>query len=181
MDKFWGSLQRNTTNTTNTSQVLVPNDFLRLDGTTSMLGPLNLDSNRVTNVHEIVPRSIGSDIDVDGSFNMKNYFLKNIQGLYGTQGSPLKFHSTIEMGSNIDLNGREIVNPRIPESDNALAAMKTVRDNYGSLEPAFTKETTNMFPVTGQIFSASSLFTSWGSRADPSNAFEIDLTTQWLT
>ena len=59
--------------------------------------------------------------------------------------------------------------------------MKTLTNVSKSLEPVFTKSTTNIFPITGQIASASSQYTRWGNRSNPSNAFDNDSNTQWIT
>ena len=51
--------------------------LLKVDGTRSMQGNLNLDSNEIRNVKVLKPVA-ENNIDLDGSFNMKNYNLLNI-------------------------------------------------------------------------------------------------------
>ena len=70
----------------------------------------------------------GNNIDLDGSFNMKNYNLLNIQGLYPM--TTLKLNGPVDMFGDIDLRDRyEILNPKVSQSDNSLARFKDLRHN----------------------------------------------------
>ena len=51
-----------------------------------MQGHLDMDSNEIHNVTHLAPVQLGYDITVDGSFDMKNYSLKNIQSLTSVPG-----------------------------------------------------------------------------------------------
>ena len=83
------------------------------------------------------------------------------------------------MKGNIDLRTFEIVNPKIPESDNALAlaSVKTLRNQWDALEPAFKKSNGNVFPITNQIVTAS----SHDQSSVLQNAFDNTLTTERVT
>ena len=145
MDKF-GRSNKGSNNACYDSQIVIPNDFLRLDGTNKMQGDLDLSE----------------------------FHIHNIKDLNGVADTPIK------VNSGFDLNGQEIVNPKIPESDNALASMKTVTLNREALEPLFDKSDTNIFPVVGQRASCSSYYVPWGSRAEPKNAFDGSTESQWV-
>ena len=87
-------------------------------------------------------------------------------------GIALKLNDNVEMSGDIDLKGNEIINPKVPQSDNTLALVKTVKDKREVFEALFHKDTTNIFPVAGQIASSSSYYTQWGNSAKPDNAFD---------
>ena len=157
------------------------NTYLKTDGTNSMNANLDFNSNELDNVTKINPPNLGANIEVDGSFDMKNYNLFNIQGLNAASGIALKLNDNVEMGGDIDLKGNEIINPKVPQSDNALALVKTVKDNREVFEPLFHKDTSNIFPVAGQIASSSSYYLPWGNSAKPDNAFDDNPKTQWVT
>ena len=169
MDKFGRPLQFN--NGTNSStQVVIPPDFVRLDGTSAMQANLDLGSNEIHNVSSLRPPT-SQDIKVDGSFDLQNNSLHNIQSLRGT-------NSTIEMSGNIDLgNQYEVVNTKFNQSPNALVPRHIVDNNYHNLESIFDKGTSNIIPVTGQVVTASSFHANWSL---PANAFDNNLTTQWI-
>ena len=123
MDKFGRRVDYNT-NEVDNRQILVPNHYLRLDGTTAMQADIDLGSNNIINISNIKPMSADGDIKLHGSMNMNNGSLKNVQTLSASQGN------SIQIGSTIDLKGYQIINPKVPESDNALASIQMVRDNF---------------------------------------------------
>ena len=153
--------------------------LLKVDGTRSMQGNLNLDNNEIHNLKLLKPVA-GGDIDLDGSFNMKNYNLLNIQGL--SPMTTLKLNGPVDMFGDIDLRDRyEILNPKIPQSDNSLARFKEVRHNYSLIDEIYVKHTTNMFPVPNQVVTASSHWLPWGSKSAPEHVFDNNFKTQWVT
>ena len=93
----------------------------------------------------------------------------------------VKTDGTRSMKANLDLDDYEIINPKVPESNNALASMITVRNHWNALNSVFDKTNINIFPVTGQICTASSQYLPWGSRSNPDNVFDNKLTSEWIT
>ena len=98
---------------------------------------------------------MGADILVDSSFATKNYNLFNIEGFNAAPGIVLRLNDKVEIRCDIDLEGNEIIHPKLPQSDNAFALVKTVNDNRHVSDPLFHKDTTYIFQVTGQIAASS--------------------------
>ena len=92
----------------------------------------------------------------------------------------VRIDGTRSMKGSLDIDGHEVINVKVPESDNALASMKTVKGHWNALNPIFDKTNFNM-SLTGHKCTASSQYLPWGTRSDPDNAFDNNTTTEWIT
>ena len=177
MDKFGRPLQR-ASGAVNSAQVVIPQDFVRLDGTLSMQANLDIGGNEIHNVSTM--KGVGK-INVDSSLDMKTHSIDNVQSLSASASasgnSTIKFNDPVEMSGNIDMgNQYEVVNTKFNGSSNALVPRYVVDNNYHALEDTFDKGTTSIIPVTGQIVTASS---SAGNMYKPEYVFDGKTNTQW--
>ena len=184
--------------------------LLKVDGTRPMTGLLDINQNDLINVKTVLPPKSGDSIEVDGSFdlknydldnvknirnvssisapsatalqmnsnvNMNNYNLQNLQGIAAISGNTLALRSDVTSYGNIDLrDNNEVINSKVPESDNGLARFKTVDNLYWSLANVYEKGSDRIYD-SNQIVTASSFEPGWGV---PSNAFDLSPTSQWI-
>ena len=147
--------------------------LLKVDGTRPMTGLLDINQNDLINVKTVLPPKSGDSIEVDGSFDLKNYDLdnvknirnvssisapsatalqmnsnvdmnnynlQNLQGIAAISGNTLALRSDVTSYGNIDLrDNNEVINSKVPESDNGLARFKTVDNLYWSLANVYEK------------------------------------------
>lgn len=140
--------------------------LLKVDGSRSMAGLLDINQNDFINVKNVVPPQLGDSIVIKGNFDLDNYNLDNVKNIRNVEtissvsGKPLQINSNIDLNNynlqnvqgiaapsgdkirlrsdvtsfgSIDLrNYNEIINSKIPESDNGLARYKTVDNLYHS-------------------------------------------------
>ena len=113
-----------------------------------------MNNNEITGMKAI---SSTSDIDVQNNLDMKNYVLKNIQGLTGLNSiNPIAI-SAVDSYGDIDLRGLyEVKNPKFDQSDNVLVPHYVVDNNTDVLEQLFVNGSTSIILVTGQTVTASS-------------------------
>ena len=181
------------------SRVIVPNDFLRLDGTNQMGASINLGNKSIKNVASIESsgpikideldlqnedikniRSLqapsGQSLEINSNIDAKNYNIQNIQGLGSVPGQNMAIRSPLDMYGSIDLRGYEVLNAAEPQSSNSLASNKTVDRVYWSLERFFEKD---MSPIdsTGCTMTASSHHATW---CQPEHAFDNKDGTTWI-
>ena len=185
-------------------------DLVKVDGSRVMTGNLDFNQNDLKNVKTVLPPVSGDSIEIDGSFNLKNYDLENvsnirnvqslsapnnsslqinsnvdmnnynlqnIQGLSAMTGRPLTLRGDVQSYSNINLRGEsEIVNSKVPESDDGVARFKTVDNMYYSLENVFEKSPDHIVDHNRLVY-ASSQHTNWmiGDKA-----FDSDPKSQWV-
>ena len=175
--------------------------YLKTDGTNQMSGSVDMNNNDIVNVKAVSARvnqniemnddidmnnneitglkaiSSTTDIEVQNNLDMKNYILKNIQGLRGLNNiNPIAI-SAIDSYGDIDLRGLyEVKNPKFDQSDNALVPRYVVDNNADVLEQLFEKGSTSIIPVTGQTVTASSFHANW---TRPDHVFDGNPATQW--
>ena len=135
---------------------------------------INMNNIEITGLKAI---SSTTDIKVQNNLDMKNYILKNIQGLKGLNNINPIAVSAIDSYGDIDLRGLyEVKNPKFDQSDNALVPRYVVNNNADVLEQLFVKGTTSIIPVTGQTVTASSFHANW---TRPDYVFDGNPATQW--
>ena len=120
---------------------------------------IDMDNDEITGFNAIFSTT---DIEVKNNLHMKNYILKNIQGLRALNNiNPIAISAVDSYGDIKLLGFYEVKNPKFDQSEDALVPRYVVDNNADVLEQLFEKGSTSIIPVTGQTVKASSFHAKW--------------------